>query len=268
MDNFVISDLANFTKILLSLWDLPFQFLLVYLDFLLIWHTFLYLTDLFDLFLGHVARSNCNCHGSYGHIKVEFFDSKTYLFFTKKFWFVSFCNYSLFQELLLLANLSIKILSSISDSKVDFYIYIYLLQPSWHISPFWSWWCVRYSKLSTAWFPSSWRAWGRKSYLPALFPCLYEFQFEVWCGRSSVSMHSGYAKVFMKGAVERLYRLIINLLSADFFCRFVFEFCWRKKKFAFYLDINSLDYGGWPMPYNSRLNRTPTIFMKELRACT
>lgn len=56
----------------------------------------------FDLYLGHVAGSNCNCHGSYRLAKVGF------LFYLKRFTTTNFLSISfenhILQELLLLAN--------------------------------------------------------------------------------------------------------------------------------------------------------------------
>lgn len=151
------------------------------------------------MFLGHVARSNCNCHGPYRHIKVNFL---------RLFRFVSLCKH---------------IYSGV--------IYLYLLQSTWHISPLGSGWCVNYSKLSAARFPSSWRARGRKSHIRALFPRVYECQHEVRCGWSSMSIY------VMWWFTSRYSQFCQQNWSLSFF----FFFFDRKIGLFLYLDINILN---------------------------
>lgn len=127
----------------------------------------------FNLFLGHVTRSNRNCHGSDRLIKVrsQINANRTTLVQLWKFDFFFL----------------LRAVSALYIPKASRFISFNLLQSLWHIPSLWSRWCCCYSELPTTWFPSPRRARRWKSHLWAMLSCLSESQFEVWCGRSSLS---------------------------------------------------------------------------------
>jgi hypothetical protein len=59
------------------------------------------------------------------------------------------------------------------------------VQNFWYLPPCWSWWCASNSRVSKAWFSSSWRSsrWGPN--IRALQSCLYEPKTAVWYHRST-----------------------------------------------------------------------------------
>lgn len=97
-------------------------------------------------------------------------------------------------------------------------LYFMLLQSAWHLSPVRSKWCFSYTKLSAAGFSSSRGGRGWKSNLRALFSCLYEWEDEVWRGRSTVILHSLIIKWYLK---EQRKHIVVNIEIICQSCKFV-----------------------------------------------